>query len=241
MSLQQSEPVAPQARPLRRDAERNRQRILAAAARVTAERGLEVTMDDIAEAAGVGVGTVYRRYPDKQHLIDALFEERIDRVTGAAREAVAHPDPWQGLVGFLEDSLAEEAGNQGLAELLRTDTGGCAGVRRAREQLAPVVAELVGRAQAAGLVRADLAPADIAVMKIMLLSVADHTRDVAPDAWRRYFSLFVDSIRPQPAGTPALAEPPLEADQVRAAFVSLRSRRREAATSCPGLVLGAEP
>ena len=66
------------ARPLRRDAERNRQRILAAAGELFAERGLAVTLDDIARHAGVGVGTVYRRYPDKELLIDALFEERLE-------------------------------------------------------------------------------------------------------------------------------------------------------------------
>src|SRR4051794_18831071 len=64
-------------RPLRRDAERNRQRILAAAAEVFAERGLGATLDDIARHAGVGVGTVYRRFPDKDALIDALFLERM--------------------------------------------------------------------------------------------------------------------------------------------------------------------
>ncbi|HEX7609109.1 MAG TPA: helix-turn-helix domain-containing protein, partial [Solirubrobacteraceae bacterium] len=59
-------------RPLRRDAERNRQRVLAAARELFAERGLDVTLDDIARGAGVGVGTVYRRFPDKEQLIDAL-------------------------------------------------------------------------------------------------------------------------------------------------------------------------
>ena len=79
-------------RPLRRDAERNRQRILQAAAEVFAERGLSATMDDIAEHASVGVGTVYRRFPDKELLIDALFEERMARMLEVAQQALAEPD-----------------------------------------------------------------------------------------------------------------------------------------------------
>src|ERR687893_559304 len=78
-------------RPLRADAERNRQRILAAASTVFAERGLDVSLDDIAGAAGVGVGTVYRRFPDKDALIDALFEDKIADVerVAMARDRIA--------------------------------------------------------------------------------------------------------------------------------------------------------
>jgi AcrR family transcriptional regulator len=93
-------------RPLRRDAERNRQRILAAAGELFAERGLSVTLDDIARHAGVGVGTVYRRFPDKNELIDALFEDRLKALCAAAEAALASDDPWDGLVLFLERGVA---------------------------------------------------------------------------------------------------------------------------------------
>ena len=86
-------PLPPAERPLRRDAERNRQRILEAARVVFAERGLSGSHDDIAREAGVGVGTVYRRFPDKEQLIDALFEERIEEIADVARAAADHPDP----------------------------------------------------------------------------------------------------------------------------------------------------
>jgi AcrR family transcriptional regulator len=87
-------------RPLRRDAARNRERILEAAGEVFATRGLEVTLDDIAHHAGVGVGTVYRRFHDKEQLIDALFDDRMDAVLTVAEEALAADDPWLGLEGF---------------------------------------------------------------------------------------------------------------------------------------------
>ena len=89
-------------RPLRRDAARNRERILAAAAELFTERGLQVTLDEVARRAGVGVGTVYRRFPDKEALTDALFEERITALVDLAQQALADPDEWAGLVSFLE-------------------------------------------------------------------------------------------------------------------------------------------
>src|ERR1700754_1434289 len=87
-------------RPLRKDAERNRQRILTAAGELFAERGLCVTLDDVAHHAGVGVGTVYRRFPDKAELIDALFAQRMQAMCEIAEEALEVPDPWDGLVFY---------------------------------------------------------------------------------------------------------------------------------------------
>src|SRR6185437_10153390 len=90
------------ARPLRRDAERNRQAILRAAAEVIGERGLEASLDDVARRAGVGVGTVYRRFPGKEALTEALFEERLDALVAIAEQALAEPDPRSGLHTYLE-------------------------------------------------------------------------------------------------------------------------------------------
>src|ERR1700753_4493274 len=105
-------------RPLRRDAERNRQRILTAALRVFTERGLDATLDEIARAAGVGVGTVYRRFPDKESLVTELFRERMDALVTVAETACNAADPWQGLVSYLEFAAAAMAGDQGLRELM---------------------------------------------------------------------------------------------------------------------------
>src|SRR5215472_4279290 len=91
-------------RPLRRDAERNRQRILEAAAEVFTERGFAATLDEVARRAGVGVGTVYRRFPDKASLADALFTDRIDALVQLAERAQGEPDAWAGLTGFMEQA-----------------------------------------------------------------------------------------------------------------------------------------
>src|SRR4030081_3887646 len=96
-------------RPLRKDAERNRQRILEAARELFTQQGLGVTLNDIAHHAGCGVGTVYRRFPDKEQLIDALFEERVGELVARAEEALSDRDPWLGLIGFLEYGLQQQA------------------------------------------------------------------------------------------------------------------------------------
>src|ERR1700760_3728659 len=95
--LEETSQDGPGERPLRRDAERNRQRILAAAADVFTERGLDATLEGGARAAGVGIGTVYRRFPDKETLISELFRDRVDALVTVAEEACAARDPWHGL------------------------------------------------------------------------------------------------------------------------------------------------
>src|SRR6202167_277907 len=105
-------------RPLRRDAERNRQRILAAAAEVFTERGLDAPLDEVARAAGVGIGTVYRRFPDKESLVSELFRERIDALVTVADQACAATDPWHVLVTCLEYAATAMAGDLGLRQLM---------------------------------------------------------------------------------------------------------------------------
>src|SRR5688500_1594373 len=120
-------------RPLRADAERNRARILAAAAEVFAERGLDVSLDDIAAHAGVGVGTVYRRFPDKDALIDALFEDKIDRVVALADDALEIEDPWEGFTTFMRGMCRMPAGGRRLQHEPLVHARGHARVDTARE------------------------------------------------------------------------------------------------------------
>jgi AcrR family transcriptional regulator len=206
-------------RPLRRDAERNRQRILAAAGELFTRRGLSVTLDDIARHAGVGVGTVYRRFPDKEVLIDALFEQRVEAICAVAEQALAAADPWEGFVLFFERGSELQAHDRGLKELLASSTHGGGCVVDARDQLRQLVTELFDRAKAAGVVRAEADPFDAALIFMMLGTVMDRTRDVARDVWRRYLGLVLDGLRPgSPARLPVepLAPPELEAVMLRA-------------------------
>ena len=211
------------ARPLRRDAERNRQRILAAAGELFAERGLGVTLDDIARHAGVGVGTVYRRYPDKDVLIDALFEQRLETLCEAAEAGLAHSDPWEGLVLFLERGGELQAHDRGLKDLVGSSAHGGGCVVHARERLRALATQLFDRAKEAGVVRADAVPFDAPLIFLMLGTVMDRTRDVEPELWRRYLGLILDGLRPA-AATP-LPVPPLLPEQLDAVMSRPATKR----------------
>ena|SRR5690349_3051204 len=210
-------------RPLRKDAERNRRRILDAAREVFAARGLEAGLDQIAQHAGLGVGTVYRRYPDKDQLIDALFEDRIAAIAALAEEAAAHPDPWAGLVGFFERSLAEQAADRGLRQLLLSGARDCAHVNAGREQIAPPLHRLVDRAHAAGVLREDVTVQDIPMITLMLGGLMDASRATAPDLWRRYLDLILDGLRP--GGERTLGAGPLDDGRVQAVLAAWKPCR----------------
>jgi AcrR family transcriptional regulator len=190
-------------RPLRRDAERNRRRILEAAAQAFAERGLAITMDDIAEYAEVGVGTVYRRFPNKQALIEALFEERMAELVAVAEDAVEQQDPWEGLVGFIERAQALQVENRGLKELMLDTPQGCERVAGVRGRLVPLTDRLVARARESGQLRPDIERSDLMLIQTMLGAAAD----VAPEAWRRMLAIVVDGLRAREPHTELGAAP----------------------------------
>ena len=186
----------PVVRPLRRDAERNRQRILKAASDVFNERGLDVSLDEIARHAGVGVGTVYRRFPTKEELIEALFMDRLDSVAAIADEAYAASDPWRGLVSFMERMAEIMAGDLGLRQMLMYATYGRDLVAVARQRNEPLIARLVQRAQAAGQLRADIQQTDIPFIVFILTEAAHLAYAASPGIWRRYLTLILDGMQP---------------------------------------------
>ena len=193
----------PSVRPLRRDAERNRQRILAAAREVFTERGLDASLDEIARRAGVGVGTVYRRFADKEELIDALFSERVEEIAAIAERALDDPDPWRAMVSFLHDWAGVMAGDVGLRQMLMfASYGGGARFCVARERFAPLAHALVSRAQAAGGLRADFVATDVPFIGLMLSTAAEYAQDVRPEIWQRYLTMIIDGIRAREDSTP---------------------------------------
>jgi AcrR family transcriptional regulator len=181
--------------PLRRDAERNRQRILEEARRLFTETGLGVSHDEIARAAQVGVGTVYRRFPAKEDLLAALFTEQVEQVVALAEAALERSDPADALRDFLAATLEMQARDRGLRQLLGGTSRPTALARGARERIAPVVQQLVERAQAAGTLRADVGVTDIALVPLAVGAVLDASRDVDPQVWRRTLALLLDGLR----------------------------------------------
>lgn len=185
---------ARQTPPLRRDAERNRERILAAAQVLFAQRGLDATLDDIAREAGVGIGTVYRRFANKEELVDALFEDKLAGVLEVGQASLAHEDAWDGLVLWVEGVSGILARDRGLKAVLLSEHGSDR-FARARAQIVPLASAIVQRAKDAGVVRPDLAVTDIPVLEFMLTSAAELTEDVDPDLWRRYLVIVLDGLR----------------------------------------------
>ncbi len=213
-------------RPLRRDAERNRQRILKAASEVFNERGLEVSLDEIARYAGVGVGTVYRRFRTKEELVEALFVDRIDSVAAIAAGALQAPDPWSGLVSFMEQMAEMMAGDLGLRQMLMFATYGQDRVAYARQRNAPLVERLVERAQAAGQLRTDLRQTDIPLIVFLLAEATHLTHGASPEIWRRYLTLILDGLRPGREGITPLPVAALLPEELEKSMRQVAPRRR---------------
>jgi len=213
-------------RPLRRDAERNRQRILEAAAEVFNERGLDVSLDEIARHAGVGVGTVYRRFRTKEELVEALFMDRLDHIAAIAGEAYEMPDPWSGLVCFMERMAEIMAGDVGLRQMLMFATYGQDLVAVARQRNAPLLQRLVERAQAAGQVRADLKQTDIMFIIFMMTEAARLAQAANPAVWRRYLTLILDGMRPDREGATPLPVAALLPEELETSMRQAAPRHR---------------
>src|SRR3954469_2669555 len=211
-------------RPLRADAARNRARLLAAAKEVFAARGLDATMDEVARRAGVGVGTAYRRFRNRDELIAALFEERLEEFMAVIDESLADDDPWRGLSSFLERSMEMQAADRGFKELLLQSAEGPERMRLFRARIRPMVAELVRRAREAGALRADVVEDDVLLVSLMTGAVADFAHAVEPQLWRRALALLLDGLRANNASP--LPVGPLDADQADRAMAAWRPGRR---------------
>ena len=195
------------ARPLRKDAEANRSRLLAAAAELFAERGLQVTLNDIARHAGVGVGTAYRRFANKEEVIDTLFEQRLEQVAAIGEQALAEPDPWRGLVTYLEQILRLQMTDRGLTGIINHPSLGQHRLTEASERIGPVLNRLVDRARQHGSLRDGLAGTDIVFLQLALDAIMNATREVTPQLYRRYLAIFLDGIRAQAVGPDPLPLP----------------------------------
>jgi len=179
---------------MRRDAEENREKILAAARKLFVDRGLGVSYHQIAHTAGVAVGTVYRRFPDKADLVNALFASQVDVVVAHARAALLIDDPWASITDFLGAVLAMQADSRGLRELSSGSPHGKKLAEYARSHIAPVVAELVARGHAAGVLRPDVFEQDLALIPIMVGSIIHASRNTDAQLWKRALAMVLAGI-----------------------------------------------
>jgi AcrR family transcriptional regulator len=208
---------------LRRDAEANRERILDTARRLFAEQGLETSMDEVARRAGVGPATLYRRFPTKEAVVDAVLGDVLGRFIGFAEEALQNDDAFAGLEFLFEQATELQAENRGILDILSVRLRQEPRLAKARARFLPLVDELVSRAQQQGTLRGDLAPTDVTVLLWQLGRVVDTTGAYAPELWRRYLALIFDGLRPQAAYP--LPHPPLTHDQIDRGMVASAKRR----------------
>jgi AcrR family transcriptional regulator len=213
-------------RPLRADARRNRELILDAAGEVFAEQGLDASLDLIAERAGVGVGTVYRRFPDKNSLIDELFEDRLAEFVGVAEEAVAMEDAWDGLVHFITRASELHGNDCGLRELVFGGGLDRAMVSRPLKTLPPMLESMIERAKADGRLREDFEVLDIPMIEMMLSSLIELTPPRSPEFWKRMLTVVLDGMRADRTPGSGMDVPPMTPQQYMEAMAYRAGRDR---------------
>lgn len=191
-------PAAASTGALRCDAARNRERVLDAAARMLAMHGLDVSMQQIAAEAGVGVGTVFRRFSSKEALVaavaDARMRELVELVRTAADRAAA--EPWPAFVEYFVGATALHVRNRGLLEVFASAAGG-APLESARcSELLDALGALVERVQAAGALRRDVGAQDLLSLHCAISHVSCMPLDpLEPEAWRRHCGIVLDGLR----------------------------------------------
>ena len=213
---------------LRADATRNRDAILAAAREIFAERGIEASLEEIAARARVGIATLYRRFPSRQHLVAAALVEKVAKYAEAAQTALAIPDPWVGFCSYVRTICELQAGDRGLADLLSMTLPADERVERLRRAAHDHVATLIERAKAAGKLRDDFVSEDLLILLIANAALVHVTRDEAPRASRRLVALVLDAFGRTQA--PALPAPPSTAEMSSA----MRGRARERGCGATG-------
>ena len=191
-------------RPLRADARRNREAILAAAKIVFARCGADAQMDDIAKKAKVGVGTVYRHFPNKEALVLALVADRFEQIAGFIIEGLDDPDPFHALCRAMERGAELAASDRGLSALFAQQSREVLETAKCRADMFAAGEELVRRAKASGQLRPDFEFADIGVL---MCGVTNAMHQLAPDArtpgpWRRHLQIVLDGMRARAATEP---------------------------------------
>jgi AcrR family transcriptional regulator len=184
---------------LRADAQRNLVRVLDAAREVFAEQGIDAPVTEIADRAGVGVGTIFRRFPTKDDLLVAVVEQRTAQLIDAADTALQSDDPGAALRKFMETAAAMQISDKCWCDASSTDLFGREGIRDLLDVLVGKMGELLTRAQTAGHVRSDLRALDIPVLLMAIAKSGLMLEDAAPGAWKRYLALVLDGIRPEAA------------------------------------------
>ncbi|HZL64037.1 MAG TPA: helix-turn-helix domain-containing protein [Thermoleophilia bacterium] len=185
----------PHGRPaLRADAARNRLRVVEAAREVFARDGLDAPMNEVARRAGVGIATLYRRFPTREDLIASVFAEKMNAYASAIEDALADPDPWHGFCAYVERVCAMQANDRGFTEVLTLTFPTAEAFEAKRHESYAGFSELVARAKAAGRLRPDFSAEDLPLLLMANAGVVVATGDAAPGAWRRVVAYMTQAF-----------------------------------------------
>ncbi|MFF7388640.1 TetR/AcrR family transcriptional regulator [Streptomyces scabiei] len=214
----------------RRDARRNRELLVAAAHEVFTEQGLEAPLDVIARRAGVGNATLYRHFPSRAALIDAVFHDQLAGTMAVGDRVRDAPDAWTGLTEYLGAVFDTLAADRGTNDLMTTRVPGVDTLEDVHEHNRQTIESLLRRGREEGTVRADVTTEDVLFALAALgRAVPALTAVTTPDAWRRPLTLLLDGLRPPgPTDTrpsPTLPEPALDAAQLADVLAELGPHR----------------
>jgi AcrR family transcriptional regulator len=178
---------------LRADATRNRAAIVEAAREVFADRGLDAPLDDIAQRAGAGSATLYRRFPTRSDLIAAVFAERMAEHLAAVQAGLDDPDPWNGFASYVRTAAAMQTRDRGIADLVTMDVPSAPEIERLRSEAGLV--RLVERARAAGVLRADFTTQDVVVVLMANAGLVERAHGIVTEASDRLIHVMLDGFR----------------------------------------------
>jgi AcrR family transcriptional regulator len=179
-------------RPLRADAQRNRERVLSAARETFASDGLDAQMDAVARRAGVGVGTVYRHFPTKEALVDAVAAAGYAEICEIARESLELDDPWDAFSDFMWRGARMHRDDRAQCEINTTRPDVIRRVAGDKRELLAMVGQLIVRGQEAGVVRSDLSADDMPMIWCSLGAAQQQSDDAR---WERYLEVVLDGLR----------------------------------------------
>ncbi|MFD5748579.1 TetR/AcrR family transcriptional regulator [Streptomyces sp. NPDC127033] len=209
---------------MRQDAQRNRERVIAAARAVYAEQGVEAPLDVIARRAEVGNATLYRRFPDRAALIEAVFGDALAATIEAGERARKAADPWAGLVAYLERTFTGLAMDRGVTDLMTTAMPGVPTLEALHVHNAATIGALLARCREEGTVRDDVSVEDVLFALAALGRAVPAAETAASGSWRRLLAVFLDGLRAE--GARPLPGEPLTSDALRTALGELHGPGR---------------
>jgi len=181
--------------PKRADARRNRDRIIQAAYEVLSEIGVDAQMTDIAKRAGLGVATLYRNFPSKEDLVNALVLERLTRAASGAQRIVETDDPFEALQRQLEWIAGRQLENRVISQFMSGRIIGSTAIHEQRDQLYDVVETLMRRAQKSGQMRPDVRVSDMRMIMISIAAIASNDSPLTDRLVQRYLGVVLDGLR----------------------------------------------